>query len=265
MTSKGIHWCKECNVPLLEEICGSCESNGKYFTIDLKPVFEKERKMFEDFLSIELPEVLFRWQNRIMFEGKTLFRFKTDFKKLKLFPVEPIDKIKERIKGTSSESWKEFLRKTEKCNNKILRKKERASIKFIKETKKQHSEKFKVISFGGGKDSVVVSLLVKKAFQDVPLFFGDTTLEYPETYDFIEKYAKEYNYPVIFAGVNKIKRGFHEIWFELLEENPQDTAQTEITEKHTRMLEKEILAKPEHYLWTHKRWKRKRGDFAEDS
>jgi KDO2-lipid IV(A) lauroyltransferase len=79
-----------------------------------------------------------------------------------------------------------------------------------------------------------------------------------------EKYAKEYNYPVIFAGINKIKRGFHEIWFELLEENPRDTAHAEITEKHTRMLEKEILAKPEHYLWTHKRWKRKRGDFAED-
>jgi KDO2-lipid IV(A) lauroyltransferase len=79
-----------------------------------------------------------------------------------------------------------------------------------------------------------------------------------------EKYAKEYNYPVIFAGVNKLKRGMYEIWFELLEENPKDTAYTEITEKHTRMLEKEILAKPEHYLWTHKRWKRKRGDFEGD-
>jgi KDO2-lipid IV(A) lauroyltransferase len=89
--------------------------------------------------------------------------------------------------------------------------------------------------------------------QDTPVMFGT------------EKYAKEYNYPVIFAGVNKIKRGFHEIWFELLEENPQDTAHAEITEKHTRMLEKEILSKPEHYLWTHKRWKRKRSDFLPDA
>jgi len=80
-----------------------------------------------------------------------------------------------------------------------------------------------------------------------------------------EKYAKEYNYPVIFAGVNKLKRGFYEIWFELLEENPQDTPHAEITEKHTRLLEKEILAQPEYYLWTHKRWKRKRGDFSQDT
>ena len=80
-----------------------------------------------------------------------------------------------------------------------------------------------------------------------------------------EKYAKEYNYPVIFAGVNKLERGFYEIWFELMEENPQDTAHAEITEKHTRLLEKEILAQPEYYLWTHKRWKRSRSDFEDET
>ena len=80
-----------------------------------------------------------------------------------------------------------------------------------------------------------------------------------------EKYAREYNYQVIFAGVNKLKRGYYEIWFETLTENPQNTAHAEITEKHTRLLEKEILEKPEYYLWTHKRWKRKRGDFEGDA
>jgi KDO2-lipid IV(A) lauroyltransferase len=79
-----------------------------------------------------------------------------------------------------------------------------------------------------------------------------------------EKYAKEYNYPVIFAGVNKIKRGMYEIWFELLEENPLDTPHGEITEKHTRRLEQQILAQPEYYLWTHKRWKRTKEDFTND-
>ena len=79
-----------------------------------------------------------------------------------------------------------------------------------------------------------------------------------------EKYAREYNYPVIFAGIKKIKRGSYEVWFELLEENPADSPNGAITEKHTRLLEKQILAQPEYYLWTHKRWKRKRGDFEED-
>lgn len=197
MKEKGIFWCKECNIPLLTKFCENCGSQGKYFTIDLKPVFEKERIMLEDFLSIELPDILFRWQNRIMFEGETLFRFKTDFKNLKLYPDKPIEIIKNKIKEYSKESWKECLKRIDKCNKKILTKKERKSIKFIKEISKQHSEKFKIISFGGGKDSVIVSYLVKKALGNTPLFFGDTTLEYPETYEFIEEFANKYNFKLI--------------------------------------------------------------------
>jgi KDO2-lipid IV(A) lauroyltransferase len=30
----------------------------------------------------------------------------------------------------------------------------------------------------------------------------------------------------------------------------------EITEKHTRLLEQKIKAKPEFWLWSHNRWKR---------
>jgi KDO2-lipid IV(A) lauroyltransferase len=85
--------------------------------------------------------------------------------------------------------------------------------------------------------------------QDTPVMFGT------------EKYAKEYNYPVIFTSINKLKRGVYDVWFELLEENPVDTPHAEITEKHTHRLEQLILAQPEYYLWTHKRWKRKKEDF----
>lgn len=200
MTSEVIHWCRGCDVPLLGKVCEGCGSEGRYFAKDLKPVFERERKMLEKFLSIELPEVLFRsirGNNRIMFGGKRLFLFEMDFKRLKLSPIEPRDKIKERLKGSSSECWKEFLKRMEKCNSEILREKERASIEFIKEASEQHPEKCKVVSFGGGKDSAVVSLLVKKALRDAPLFFADTTLEYPETYEFVERFAKRYKFKLV--------------------------------------------------------------------
>ncbi|MBI5252799.1 MAG: phosphoadenosine phosphosulfate reductase family protein, partial [Euryarchaeota archaeon] len=68
---------------------------------------------------------------------------------------------------------------------------------FIKETSKKYSENFKVVSFGGGKDSVAVSFLVKKALRDIPLFFADTTLEYPETYEFIERFAHKYDFELV--------------------------------------------------------------------
>jgi KDO2-lipid IV(A) lauroyltransferase len=76
-----------------------------------------------------------------------------------------------------------------------------------------------------------------------------------------EKYAREYNFPVIFARMIKVKRGSYEIRFELLEENPATSDYGVITEKHTRALEKQILEQPEFWLWTHRRWKRKKSDF----
>lgn len=73
-----------------------------------------------------------------------------------------------------------------------------------------------------------------------------------------EKYAKQYDWPVIFLRQRKVKRGYYTVELVLLEENPQETAEYEITEKHTRFLEGMIMEKPEYWLWSHKRWKRKR-------
>jgi KDO2-lipid IV(A) lauroyltransferase len=87
--------------------------------------------------------------------------------------------------------------------------------------------------------------------QDTPVMFGS------------EKYAKEYNYPIIFAAIKKVIRGYYTVNFEMLIENPGETAYGEITEKHTRRLEEIILEQPEYYLWSHRRWKRKRSDFPE--
>ncbi len=73
-----------------------------------------------------------------------------------------------------------------------------------------------------------------------------------------EKYAKQYDYPVVFGKINKLKRGYYELEFIPLENQPKDTAYGEITEKHTRFLEKIIQEKPEYWLWSHRRWKRRR-------
>lgn len=73
-----------------------------------------------------------------------------------------------------------------------------------------------------------------------------------------EKYAKERNAPVVFAKNEKVKRGHYRMTLEILTEEPLATKHGEITEMHTKTLEKIILEKPEYWLWTHKRWKRKR-------
>lgn len=73
-----------------------------------------------------------------------------------------------------------------------------------------------------------------------------------------EKFAVEYDLPVVFLSISKVKRGYYQMSFTMLEEHPIESDYCSITEKHTRMLEKQILEHPEFYLWTHKRWKHKR-------
>lgn len=73
-----------------------------------------------------------------------------------------------------------------------------------------------------------------------------------------EKYAKEYNFPVIFGRIVKVKRGHYSFEFELITENPINCAHGEITEKLTAKLESDIIKDPEYWLWSHRRWKHKK-------
>ncbi|MBX2927660.1 MAG: lysophospholipid acyltransferase family protein [Saprospiraceae bacterium] len=78
-----------------------------------------------------------------------------------------------------------------------------------------------------------------------------------------EKYAKQYDYPVVFGHIRKVRRGIYEMWFEDVETQPLTAPHGRITEAHTRVLEQDILAAPQYWLWTHKRWKRKRKEGEE--
>jgi KDO2-lipid IV(A) lauroyltransferase len=73
-----------------------------------------------------------------------------------------------------------------------------------------------------------------------------------------ERFAKKYNLPVIFCSIIKKERGIYTAELSVLTDTPQNTKDGEITELHTSTLEKQINTQPEFWLWTHKRWKRKR-------
>jgi len=73
-----------------------------------------------------------------------------------------------------------------------------------------------------------------------------------------EKFAKKYDLPVVYGAIKKEKRGYYSLDISVLTENPAETAEGEITEMHTKILEKQVVKQPEYWLWTHKRWKRKK-------
>jgi len=72
-----------------------------------------------------------------------------------------------------------------------------------------------------------------------------------------EKYAKEYNYPVVYGRINKEKRGHYSFEFFEVTDQPRAAKHGEITEKITQLLEKDIVHLPQYWLWSHRRWKHK--------
>ena len=71
-----------------------------------------------------------------------------------------------------------------------------------------------------------------------------------------EKYAKDYNYPVIYVHIEKVKRGFYRVNFELICESPRSLKHGEIMELFSEKLEKKIVDIPHYWLWSHHRWKK---------
>ena len=73
-----------------------------------------------------------------------------------------------------------------------------------------------------------------------------------------EKYSKDNNWPVIYVTINKIKRGFYEVVYSLVTENPKKEPHGKITKDFTKLIENDIVNNPQYWLWSHKRWKHKR-------
>lgn len=71
----------------------------------------------------------------------------------------------------------------------------------------------------------------------------------------VERISRELSLPVLYYGVDKVKRGHYKGRFTLLTSDGSKTAPGEITTAFARALENQIKERPELYLWTHKRFK----------
>ena len=87
---------------------------------------------------------------------------------------------------------------------------------------------------------------IKFLNQDTPVFKGTEVI------------AKKMNLAVVYACVKRVKRGYYEMHAELLTEDPASLPDGKLSEMHTTRLEQDILAQPETWLWSHRRWKHKK-------
>lgn len=77
----------------------------------------------------------------------------------------------------------------------------------------------------------------------VPIFNGAETL------------ARKLDLAVVFLKVSKVKRGYYQAEFIPITLSGSSTEKNEITDRFIELTELQIKERPEHYLWTHRRWK----------
>jgi len=66
------------------------------------------------------------------------------------------------------------------------------------------------------------------------------------------------DYPVLFMGMRRIKRGYYEVDIQRIAEPPYSKDNHEVMEEFVSKAEALIRKNPSDWLWSHRRWKYKR-------
>ncbi len=84
---------------------------------------------------------------------------------------------------------------------------------------------------------------------DTPVFTG------------AERIMKKMRNAVFYVEMSRPRRGYYSCTYHLITREPEQLPEHEITRRFFQMLEKTIQRQPEHYLWTHNRWRRTHEEF----
>jgi phosphoadenosine phosphosulfate reductase len=205
-----IYWCENCKVPLYDKTCECCGSKGRRITTDIRPVFPEERLLLEILLDKEIGtyDNSSVWNcagNKYLIDGE---RIKFSVKDLK---EKDADKVREQYEkfadAISYDSFNQYMDKFVFANKSRYEYIVKEAVDYIKESTKNYTTKDMFVSFSGGKDSTVTSSLVMRALSEPKVLhiFGDTTLEFPETIEYVKRFKKENPYTPVVSSKNKDK------------------------------------------------------------
>lgn len=216
-----IYWCKHCNTPVVQMInqadkgiCPNCSRKIKYLASDLRPVFPEERLLLEVLLNKKPQEYIAKsvWavNNRYYIDGKRISI------PGKLFQTADAETISEKLKQYEIDNSYVYFNDHIKTfitvnKNRLIYLKEE-SFDFVKKASTKFDEERLVISFSGGKDSTVTADVVTKALSNPSLvhIFGNTTLEFPSTVTYAERFRK--NHPQsIFLFARNDEQDFYDV------------------------------------------------------
>lgn len=202
-----IYWCKKCNIPIIDRNkCSLCGSELKKISNDIRPVFVEEKKVISIILQRDITEasVWNKGSIHYIIDGENV-----DVNYVDLFSNDELIKIIREKYFKYTTNFDElincnqfdyvmndkYLSKFVIANEEHIKRLEYESQNYIKELVNSIEKKdiISTVSFSGGKDSTVVSNLVRETYGNQKIFhlFGDTTLEFDTTYNYIERFKEE--------------------------------------------------------------------------
>lgn len=208
-----IYWCSVCKSPVIKsansvdkDVCPSCNATTSYLCADLRPVFPEERLLLEILHGTPLAYLnksVWASNNRYYIDGKPVVVTTKAYKKL------ASEVIRAQLEQYESENDYAFfntdMKKFVKINRGRLNFIVDEAHTFIKQTAESYPRECVVISFSGGKDSTVTADLTVKALGDPSLvhIFGNTTLEFPLTIEYAERFRKANPKAIFKIAINR--------------------------------------------------------------
>lgn len=209
-----IYWCSHCQTPIIQEenqidkgICPLCGLPTKYMAKDLRPVFPEERLLIEILLNKKphqhTEDSVWAADSRYYINGKA-----TSLSS-KLFQDADADNISQLLNTHKPNNTYVFFDKHIetfiKANSARLHYIKDEANDFIHRAVEGFDEEHIVLSFSGGKDSTATADVVIKSLGNPSLvhIFGNTTLEFPLTYEYANRYREDHPLAIFKTAKNR--------------------------------------------------------------
>lgn len=198
IVSTTVYWCAKCQVPSFEKTCAVCGDGCGYMATDVRPVFPEEKLLLGILMDVDDPHSL---ENASVWNSSSGYyvdgrRVELAVKEINAMPLKHVAKIKSKYdreyQNIDRTYFDGMMERFIECNRERYLQITDEAISYIQSFEDRYSKDEMFISFSGGKDSTVTSDLVARAFASNKIIhiFGDTTLEFPLTYDYRERFAK---------------------------------------------------------------------------